>query len=383
MIYLDNAATSYPKPEPVLRKMELQMRECGANPGRSGHTMAMEAGKIVELCREVVADFFHIENLMQICFTKNTTEALNIGILGLLQQGDHVVTTCMEHNSVLRPLHYLEAQGKITVSYAQADMHGFIDAAEIADLAEQNKRTKMIICMFSSNVTGAIQPIQKIGEIAKEKGYIFLVDAAQGIGAERIDVKECHIDVLAVAGHKGLMGPQGTGFLYVNEKYSVQPLMFGGTGSLSTQMQQPDFLPDALESGTLNVPGIAGLAEGIRFVQEVRPERMKLHKGQLLQTLQKGLAQIPGITLYSPEDVVRNSGIVSFRTDTLDSVEVCNILNRDYRIAARGGVHCAPLAHQNLGTLDEGLVRLSVGYFNVMWEAELTVQAIGEILGGG
>lgn len=377
MIYLDNAATTFPKPDIVLNTMNIYMREHGANPGRGGYEMAIAAGAVIQKTRDELALLINADDSMRISFTKNATEALNIGILGILRKGDHVVTTCMEHNSVLRPLHYLASNKIISVSYAKADKYGFVDSQTISKLIK--RKTKMIICTFSSNVTGAVQPIREIGELASKSGIIFLVDGAQGIGSKPIDVKKMNIDILAFPGHKGLFGPQGTGGLYVTTGLEITPLMFGGTGSLSGQAKQPEFMPDIFESGTLNTPGIAGLGEGIKFIQKSEIINIEKYKNILTTRLYGGLNNIPGVKIFSPSDHKLNSGIISISMQNLDSAEVSNILDERFNIATRPGLHCAPLAHKNLGTFEIGLVRFSVSYLNSIEDIDSAIKAIEEI----
>lgn len=377
MIYLDNAATSYPKPDVVYEEIEKCMRTYCANPGRGGHTMSITAAKAVVEAREIISKFFNIDNPLRLCFTKNATEALNTAIKGHLKPGDHVITTSMEHNSVIRPLKALEKQSKIELTIVKGKKYGQIDIYDI--VRNIKKSTAMVACTLSSNVNGVIMPIYEIGKVTRERGIAFLVDAAQGAGCVDVDVKKMNIDMLAFPGHKGLMGPQGTGGLYVREDIKVTPLMEGGTGSNSESFLQPEFMPDLLESGTINTPGIIGLGYGIRFINSMGRENIKYFKHLLLERLYEGLRDIKGVKLYSPNDKNKNSGIIALNIKEMDSTEVSYILDKKYRIATRAGLHCAPLAHKTLNTLKTGVVRLSLGCFNTVNEIDLTIGAIRKI----
>ena len=377
MIYLDNAATSYPKPEIVYNGILKCMREYCANPGRGGHTMSVLAGREVMKSREIISNFFNIDCPLRLCFTKNATEAINIAIKGWVKKCDHVITTCMEHNSVLRPLKRLEKDGIIELTIVEANEFGEIDVEDISKSIKSN--TSLIVSTLSSNVNGIVMPIHEIGEIAQRNGILFLVDAAQGAGTIDIDVKKMNIDMLAFPGHKGLLGPQGSGGLYVKEGIEIVPIMEGGTGSNSESLFQPNLMPDALESGTVNTPGIIGMGYGIRFIESIGRENLKLYKHLLLQRLYEGLKEIKGVKLYSVAKKDKNSGIIGFNIKGLDSTEVSSILNCKYKILTRAGLHCAPLAHRTLGTLSTGLVRLSIGCFNTIDEIDFTIKAIRDI----
>ncbi len=377
MIYLDNAATSFPKPEKVYREILRCMREYCANPGRGSHRMSIESSRVVIQARESVASLFNISDPLQVCFTKNATEALNIAIKGVLKPGDHVITTCMEHNAVVRPLKTLERDAGIEISIVQGNEFGEINPENIKRAIRKN--TRMVISTFSSNVNGIVMPIEEMGRIAGDHGIIFLVDASQGAGTFPIDVEKMHIDMLAAPGHKGLLGPQGTGFLYVARNVKPNPIMEGGTGSYSEYLYQPDIMPDLLESGTLNTPGITGLNSGIEFIESLGLENLKTYKGILTHYMHEELGKIKGIKLYSKDSAENNSGIVALNIENADCTEVSYILDKEYGIATRAGLHCAPLAHETLGTIRTGAVRLSVGCFNTADEVEYTVKALAEI----
>lgn len=369
MIYLDNAATTLIKPYSVINACNAWLAKYGANPGRGGHKLSLNAGNKVYECRELIAKLFNIERPENIIFTLNTTMALNIAIKGFIKSGMHIVISGMEHNSVYRTV----ANSGCPYTIAEADPTGYVSVESIKKATRPN--TRLIVLTHASNVVGTVNPIKQIGEFAKSKNITFLVDAAQSAGVLDIDVKRDNIDMLAFAGHKMLMGPTGTGGLYVSPNIQLNPVLYGGTGSVSESAEQPDFLPDRLESGTLNVVGIAGLCEGVRYVLKNTPKAIRNHEAMLTERLLKGLYNMNNITIYGGTDRV---GIVSFSVKDKDSITVCNMLDT-MGIAARGGLHCAPLAHKSLNT-DGGLVRLSVGCFNTPKHIDYAVDAIYKIV---
>ncbi|WP_010249749.1 aminotransferase class V-fold PLP-dependent enzyme [Acetivibrio cellulolyticus] len=377
MIYLDNAATSYPKPEKVYDEMLRCMKEYCANPGRGGHDLSIKSGRAVMEAREAIAEFFNIKDPMRLVFTKNATEALNIAIKGVLKKGDHVITTSMEHNSVIRPLKTLERDMGIELTIVSGNEFGEVDVEEFRNNIKSN--TRMIVCTLSSNVNGIIMPIKDIGELTREKGIIFLVDASQGVGALEVDVEYMKIDLMAFPGHKALLGPQGTGGLYVANGIEIDSILQGGTGSSSENMFQPEILPDALESGTLNTPGIVGLSQGIGFINSFGLLNIKNFKNLLINQIYDGLSNINGVIIYSKKEPSKNSGIIAFNFKEIDSTEVSYVLDKGYGIASRAGLHCAPLAHQTMGTIKGGIVRLSVGCFNTQDEINMLLNALQEI----
>lgn len=377
MIYLDNAATSFPKPERVYYEMTRCMRTYCANPGRGGHAMSMESGRAVIKAREKISDFFNIKDPMQLCFTKNATEALNIAIKGGLSPGVHVITTCMEHNSVMRPLKTLERDIGVTVTIVEGNGFGEIDPDQIKKSIKKN--TAMIISTLSSNVNGIIMPVKDIGKIAREAGVTFLLDASQGAGSLPVDVEELNVGLLAFPGHKGLMGPQGTGGIYIRKGIKLKSLCEGGTGSNSESIYQPDFMPDLFESGTLNTPGIVGLCQGIDFINEKSIDNICNHKYKLTARLMEGIKEIKGARLYSKLEKAGNSGIAAVNFDGFDSTEISYLLDRDYNTATRAGIHCAPTAHRKLGTSETGIVRFSPGYFNTVNEVDFVIKALKKI----
>lgn len=377
MIYFDNAATSFPKPEMVHVEMLRCIKEYCANPGRGGHKMSIESGKEVFETREVISDFFNCQNPMQICFMKNATEALNYALHGLLEKGDHVITSPMEHNSVMRPLKTIEKEKGISITILKGNDYGEIDIDDFSKAI--TSKTKMAVFTLSSNVNGVIMPFKEIGRICKEKNIIFVLDGSQGAGSIKIDVKEANVDILALPGHKGLMGPQGTGVLYVREGIRLKPLMEGGTGSNSEFIYQPEGLPEAIESGTLNTPGIVGLKAGIKFTNETGIENIKIKKNMLVEKFYDGVKNIYGVKLYSRREGTNNSGIIALNIHGFISTELSSILDQKYGIATRAGLHCSPMAHSTLGTLKNGIVRFSFSNFNELQEIEYVVNVLEKI----
>lgn len=375
-IYLDNAATSFPKPESVYRAVDQTQRFVGANPGRGGHRLAVDASRLVFSAREAVADFFSIADASRIAFTGSATEAINIALFGLLQPGDRVVTSTMEHNSVTRPLRTLQDRG-VEVVKVPADRRGFIDPLAIRRACVE--KTRMVVLTHCSNVTGTLQPIEEIGPWCRREGILFLVDAAQSAGFFTIDVEAMGIDLLAVPGHKGLLGPQGTGFLYVREGLKPIPLIYGGTGGNSHSELPPETMPERLESGTLNTPGIAGLKAGIDFLNEEGIAAVRAHEQELMARLIEGLREIPGCSIYGPLDPRFHGGALSFNMEGIDPSEVGFILDRDHDIFSRVGLHCAPDAHRTIGTFPRGTVRVSPGFFTTPGEIDHLVAALSSL----
>ena len=375
MIYLDNAATSYPKPRGMVAAMEeCILKYCG-NPGRSGHSMSMKTGEEVYHARRKIASLFGIKQPERLVFTQNTTEALNMGLKGVLQSGDNVITTTMEHNSVLRPLKALEKRG-VSQSVIRADREGFIKASEIEKAIR--KDTKLIAITAASNVTGTRMPLEEIGELARRRGIMFLVDGAQGAGSMAIDAEKMHIDMLAFPGHKGLLGPQGTGALYVSPEIRLKHIMEGGTGTDSKSRFQPCEFPEGYEAGTINAPAIIGLGYSAEFVEKIGPEVIGKYEEELIGWLDERLDEMDFVKRYGP-DACRKTGISLINIRGVGAEEVTSILSSKYGIAVRGGYHCAGLAHKTIGTWDEGAIRISVGPFNTRKDMEKLADAIREI----
>lgn len=382
LIYLDNAATSWPKPSQVTEAMVHFMRDVGANPGRSAHRLSIAAARIIYQTREALAQLFNIADPLRIVFGPNATEALNLALRGLLRPGDHVITSSMEHNSVMRPLRALEREG-VEVTVVPCSPQGFLDPADVEAAIKPN--TKMIALNHASNVAGSLLPIAEVGQIARRHDLLLLVDAAQTAGAYPIDVITDHIDLLAFTGHKALYGPTGTGGLYIGERVNLEefePLKRGGTGSRSEREEQPDFLPDMYESGTQNTVGIAGLGAGVRFVLEQGVENIRRHEVELAQALIKGLSSIPGVRVYGGHNPHCQTATISFNIEGMDPSEVGLRLDEEYSIMCRVGLHCAPAAHKTIGTFPTGTVRFGLGYFNTLEEVERAVEGVKQVASG-
>ena len=379
-IYLDNAATSWPKPECVYQAVDRYLRENGSSPGRGGHSRARAAGMIVYEAREALASLFNISDPNRISFAGNATDALNTALFGTLMPGDTVVTTAMEHNAVVRPLHTLAGLG-VTVKTARCDSDGRLDMDDLERLLRLG--AKAVVITHASNVTGTIMPVNGAGQMAKEYGALLIVDAAQTAGVEEIDAEAMNIDLLAFSGHKGLLGPQGTGGLYVKQGVAVRPLRYGGTGSLSESEQQPDFMPDMLESGTANMPGIAGLLAGVQYIRNLGVGHIRNCEMKLANQLREGLREITGVALYGPQSEHERTAVVSFTLEGLDSSMVSHQLDQEYGIISRGGLHCAPRAHKTIGTLTTGTLRLSPGLFNTTDDIERALKAVRSLARAG
>jgi cysteine desulfurase family protein len=379
MIYLDNAATSWPKPPGVKEAIVKFIDEIGANPGRSGHRLSIEAARVLFEAREALSLCFNVRDPSRIIFTLNATESINLALKGLLKSGDHVITSSMEHNSVMRPLRYLEKKG-VELSIVRCSKQGVLEPEEVEKAIRVN--TRMVVLNHASNVTGALLPVREVGRIAREHRLLFLVDAAQSAGACPIDIEEDHIDLLAFTGHKSLYGPQGTGGLVIGARVKEKemiPLKQGGTGSRSEFEEQPDFLPDRFESGTPNCMGIAGLLSGVRFVSEKGIENISHHEKKLTEKLVEGMGKIPGIKIYGPEKGKERIAVFSFNVESLSPSEVALRLEREFGILCRPGLHCAPSAHRTIGTFHEGTVRFGLSFLNTEEEIETAVKAIFQI----
>ena len=379
MIYFDNAATSWPKPPEVKKAMVKFMEEIGANPGRSGHLLSIEAARILYETREAFSTLFRVKDPSRIVFTLNATESINLALKGLLRPGDHIITSSMEHNSVMRPLRYLEKKG-VELSILPCSSNGTLNPQDAERKIKSN--TKMIILNHASNVTGTLLPIKEVGLIARNHNLLFLVDAAQTAGAYPIDMETEKIDLLAFTGHKSLYGPQGTGGLVIGERIEekeMTPLKQGGTGSRSEFEEQPDFLPDRFESGTPNGVGIAGLLAGIQFVLEKGTEHIRQYESNLIEKLINGLEEIPRIKLYGSENKEERMATLSFNIAQLSPSNVSFYLEKEFGILCRPGLHCAPSAHKTMGTFPEGTVRFSLSYFNTEEEVDRAIDALNSI----
>ncbi len=362
MIYLDNGATTFPKPCCVTESVFKAMKYSGGNPGRGGHRATLQAGETVYKTREIIGEMFSCES-EGVIFTDNCTTALNTAIKGVCEQGDRVITSSLEHNSVLRPLEKLREKGVISFEAVKVNPLCEDETVESFRKAAEEK-TKAIICTFASNVFGTVLPIERIGRLCKEKGIIFIVDGAQAGGTLKIDMKKMNIDILCLPGHKGLYGPMGTGLMLLSGRVMPEELKQGGTGSFSMEKDQPTVIPDRYESGTLNFPGIAGLYSGVKFIRSFGGEKAVHQKeSELIRILESDLSVIKGLKLYPDMKSSVCAPILSFNIDGMHSEEASDILDK-YGIAVRAGYHCARLAHESYGTADTGCVRVTPGIFN-------------------
>lgn len=375
MIYMDNAATTMQKPQEVIDAVVGAMTSMG-NAGRGAHAASLSASRVIYNTRDALARFFHAENAKQIVFTNNSTESLNIAIKGLLSAGDHVVTTVLEHNSVLRPLYELEEEG-VELTFVKSDAKGNISYEEMEACIREN--TKVIVCTNGSNLTGNYVDVARVGEIAKRHNVLLIVDASQTAGVYPIDVQAMHIDVLCFTGHKSLLGPQGTGGLYVREGLHIRPLKSGGSGVLTYSKKHPDDMPTALEAGTLNGHGIAGLGAAISYLEKEGIDKIREKELQHMWKFYHGVKEIPGIKVYGDFETEKRCPIVTLNIWDYDSSEVSDELLMTYGISTRPGAHCAPLMHEALGTVDQGAVRFSFSYYNTEEEIETAIRAIKEL----
>jgi cysteine desulfurase family protein len=382
MIYLDNAATSYPKPPTVYEALDHFARHALANPGRAGHKMALAAEHTLDNARHRLNRFFNGRNPERWIFTLNGTDALNIAIKGVLRDGDHVVTTNVEHNSVSRPLVALAEAGRITLTRVSAQEDGRVEPAAIE--AALTPRTRLVAMTHASNVLGTIQPIAEIGRLVRCRDLLFLVDAAQTAGVVPIDVQALCIDLLAFPGHKAMFGPTGTGVLYVGPRAEnlIRPWREGGTGGDSSSPTQPRELPYYLEGGTPNVLGIAGLIAGLDFVEERGPDHLRQHEVSLCEQVRHALLDMPGFQVFGPADPSLRVGTLSFRHESIPAGDLGAILDQSFDIAVRPGLHCAPYIHKAIGTYPEGTVRISPGPFTTQEQIDRLLAALREITAG-
>ena len=378
MIYLDNAATSFPKPEYVYVFMDQFYRTHGVNPGRSGYDLCMETGQLVDDTRKQLTRFFNGTNPDRLVFSYNSTDALNLALFGLLSPGDHAITTTIEHNSVLRPLHHLAQYHGVEVDHVPFDGKGFVDPGDIT--ARFKPTTRVVAVNHGSNVIGTVQPISEIGRLCRERGIRFVVDSSQTAGKIPIDVQAMNVDVLAFTVHKSLMGPTGIGGLYVQDGVEIRHTRAGGTGVRSAQRSHLDEYPWRLEYGTPNVMGIAGLNAGVRWIEKTGLASIEAHETRLLCRLVEGLRDIPGLTLYCQDDLANHIAVMVFNVNGFEASNTGTILDVDYDIACRTGLHCAPRVHEQLG-MDavKGAVRFGIGPFNTDADITAAIGAVGEI----
>ena len=378
LIYLDNGATSFPKPEEVYAYMDSFYRNNGVNPGRSGYDLSIETGNVVEDTRKMMTQYFNGRDHNRLVFSLNSTDALNIAISGLLESGDHVITTTLEHNSVLRPLYHMSQNNGVEVDYIPFDQNGFVNPDDFA--AKFKSNTKLVVLNHASNVLGTIQPAKEIGKLCRENGILFLIDASQTAGKITVDIEELNVDVVVFTGHKSLLGPVGVGGLYVKEGITIKHTRAGGTGVRSAVKSHLEEYPYRLEYGTLNVVGIAGLYAGMKWLDKQGIEN--IHKGEMVLTekFRDGLKEIDNIITYCGNDLTDHIGVVSFNIKGFEASNTGTILDGEYNIACRTGLQCAPLVHEQMGTDKlHGTVRMGFGPFNTENHIEKALKAIKEI----
>ncbi len=378
LIFLDNGATSFPKPVEVYDFMDHFYRKFGVNPGRSGYDLCLETGAMVEETRALLTRFFNGTDANRLCFGYNSTDALNLIISGMLRPGDHAVTTTLEHNSVLRPLYQLASIHGVEVDHIPFGAKGFVDPDDFSRAFKKN--TRLVIVNHASNVIGTVQPVGDIGRLCRERGIPLAIDASQSAGKVPIDIQAMNVDVVAFTGHKSLLGPTGIGGLYVREGVEIRLTRAGGTGVRSAQKTHLEEYPYRLEYGTPNVQGIAGLQAGLKWIEKQGLNAIHEREMALTRKLRDGLREIEGVTLYCQDDLADHISVLAFNVDGLDSPNVSTMLDVDHNIASRAGLHCAPLVHEGLGTAKiDGAVRFGIGPFNTEAHIETAVAAVGEI----
>lgn len=379
-VYLDNSATTFPKPQCVIDAVTGFMKDVGASPGRGGYSNSLEAGRIVYHCRKLINDFFNGPGPENVIFTQNITSSLNMAIKGMFKVGWHIITTSMEHNSVIRPLKSLEEKGIIQFTVIKCDKYGMLNIEDLKKAIRND--TKAVVMTHASNLTGTIMPVEEVGQICKEHELFFILDTAQTAGVIDIDFKKLNLDVLTFTGHKGLLGPQGTGGFIVSPRADsiMSPLIEGGTGSKSHEDIQPSILPDKYESGTLNAPGIAGLKAAVEFINSTGLHKIQKHESELRKLLVDGLLKTDGIEIYGPLVPKYATGTVAVNLKFMDPSEFSYILDSEYGIMTRSGLHCTPYAHKTVGTYPTGSVRLSVGYYNTEDDIKYTLNSIKDII---
>ncbi len=376
-VYLDNSATSFPKPESVIQAMSNALRLHSLSPGRSGHAYALIASRELFETRELIAGFFNLEKSEKVIFTANATMAINMVVKGFLKKGDHVIISHFEHNSVHRPLRFLEREGIIELSVIPYLPNGYVDVESISGLIRPN--TRMIACIHGSNVSGAVQPLRALGQICREHGLAFMVDAAQTAGFMPIDMKADHIDILVFTGHKKLYGPTGIGGVCIGENIAVETFVHGGSGSSSELDTHPVVYPDRLEAGTPNTLGIIGLKAGLEYVIAKGMDEIRAAQLRLTQTLLNGLKAMPRFQIYGPEGIESRLPLVSLNLEGITPSELALLLDKDFGIMARPGLHCSPLAHKALGTFPQGTLRLSLGTFTTENDVLYTLESLKKI----
>jgi cysteine desulfurase family protein len=378
LIFLDNGATSYPKPQEVYEFMDHFYRNFGVNPGRSGYDLCLETEQMVDETRKMLTNFFNGADSNRLCFSYNSTDALNLIIFGLLKKGDHAITTTLEHNSVLRPLYHLWKFEGVEVDHIPFDNQGFVDPSDFPKKFKKN--TKLVIINHASNVIGTIQPIKDIGRLCREKGIIFAIDASQSAGKIPIDIEAANVDVVAFTGHKSLLGPTGIGGLYVREGIEIRHTRAGGTGVRSAVRTHLEEYPYRLEYGTLNILGVAGLNAGLKWIEKKGLQNIHEQEMKLTAMLRDGIHKVDHVSTYCQDDLADHISIFSFNVNGLEAVNTSTMLDVDYNIASRSGLHCAPLVHEQLGTDNiHGAVRFGIGPFNTEEDIRTAIEAIKEI----
>lgn len=376
-IYMDNAATTFPKPERVYEEMDSYLRKLGVNAGRGAYQKALQADRLLFKTRRALGDLFQVDDTSHIVFTKNITEALNLALKGLLKEGDHVITSSMEHNALWRPLVSLRKNLGVEVTPIHCTQEGELDFTALEEAVKEN--TRLIAVTQASNLLGTILPLQKIVSVAQKYNLLTLVDTAQTAGSIPIHLKETGIQLLAFTGHKGLFGPPGTGGLIIHPQVHIHPLLEGGTGGDSSREEMPPHRPDALEAGTLNISGLVGLGAGVEFILEEGLETIRKKEILLTRRLLEGLLQIEGVEIYGVQDPEKRVPLVSFNLKGIGSHQVAYLLDTGYGIMVRAGLHCTPKAHELLGTEKRGAVRVGLSYFNTEEEVEALLTALQEM----
>lgn len=379
-IYLDNAATSFPKPESVHNAIVNYMVNVGGNPGRGASTSSLKGNKVVYNCRNALCNFFNFNDPKNVIFTSNITMSLNMLIQGSVTPGCHVITCSMDHNSTLRTLCALRDRGIIELDIIPCNNNGALDIATFESYIKPN--TRLVVLSHGSNIVGTIQPLMEVGRICKKRGLFFIIDSAQTAGVLNLDFNELNCNALAFTGHKSLLGPQGTGGFIIDDKLNAEckPVIFGGTGSNSSDTVQPEFLPDKFESGTLNAPGIAGLLAGINFINNEGLDTICEHEAELTKAFIDGVLNIPTIEVYGNKDATSRTSTISINSSIIDNSELGFLLDSQYNIVTRTGLHCAPYAHKTIGTFPNGTIRFSFGYFNDLCDVNYALNALNTII---
>lgn len=379
-VYLDNAATTFPKPDTVVSSIMTYMTQVGSNPGRGASSSSLAGNRVVFQCREALANFFNFSNIENVIFASNITQSLNTLIKGVVEKGWHVITSSMDHNASLRPLSSLKEKGIIELTTLDCSKEGFIDVDNFKKSIKSN--TKLVVLSHASNIIGTIQPLEEIGRICKEKGIYLIIDSAQTAGVLNLDFQKLNCNALAFTGHKSLLGPQGIGGFIIDDKLNeiTKPFIEGGTGSVSSNVIQPDFLPDKFESGTMNTPGIAGLLAGINFINEKGLKYIREYEEDLCKKFINNVLNIDTVEVYGIRDVSSRTSTISINSSKIDNAELGFILDNEFGIITRTGLHCAPLAHKTIGTYPSGTIRFSFGLFNDEKDVDYTLSCINKVI---